>query len=534
MPNPRFTFRSSPYKLSLDGEHKRKTIAEGAAMSTNRRRTIKTSKNLLSDNEQNTTVEKFSKLISDGLNHTDDLRKRDLTFNGVMLRILFIDSAINKQSLQENIITPLQNHRVGAFPNVVGSTHVNETDNLDVVISALAEGSCVLISDESESFCLIPIPKEAVNREEPLNEKIIRGSHQGFSENMNEGIQFIRDRITSSKLTVKLSTVGETSKTKYALLYLSHLTNPELIKKIQNRISYIKADSIQSPGYFEEFIEDNSFSPFPQFLSTERPDRVAANLMEGRAVLLMEGSPTALVFPVSFFSFLQTAEDYNLRPFISSFIRIIRFISFVIALTLPAFYIAVISYNYEVIPVEIIFSIKSSLEFVPFPPLIEAAIMQLTLELLREASIRLPNPIAQTIGVVGGLVIGTAVVEANFVSNTMVIVVAITAISSFVIPSNELSTAIRILGFPLMIFAAVFGAFGIVIGLMIILIHMSTLKSLGHFYLYPIAPLDLGALKDTFIRLPTWLLSERPKPLGTKYAWRTSYPKGWKKDEESS
>lgn len=250
-------------------------------------------------------------------------------------------------------------------------------------------------------------------------------------------------------------------------------------------------------------------------------------------VLLMEGSPTALIFPVTFFSFFQTAEDYNSRSFIASFLRLIRLISFITTLCLPAFYIAVISYNYEVIPVEIIFSIKSSLEYLPFPPLIEAAIMQFTLELLREAAIRLPNPVAQTIGVVGGLVIGTAVVEANFVSNTMVIVVAITAISSFVIPSNELSTAIRILGFPLMVLASLFGFFGIVIGLLITLIHMSTLKSLGHYYLYPIAPLDVKAFKDAFIRVPLWLIKERPKDLKPLYKWKTTNPRGWKKNEQS-
>ncbi|MEG9298955.1 spore germination protein [Mangrovibacillus sp. Mu-81] len=471
--------------------------------------------------------------IKQGLFQTDDFKIRELTFNGKPLMILFIDSVIDNKNLQSYIIKPINEKSTGDLKYIISVNSIIETNSIDEALNAMVDGHCAIMS-EDETIYLVCMPKidEALN--EPFNEKVIRGSHQGFSESITKNIHFIRERISNPQVTVKYATVGETTKTKYALIYISDLTDPELLNMIENRISYIKADSIQSPGYFEEYLEDNSFSPFPQFLNTERPDRVAANLMEGRVGLVMEGSPTVLLFPVTFFSFLQTSEDYNNRSFISSFFRIVRLFSFIIALCLPAFYIAVISFNYEIIPVEIIFSIKSSLEYVPFPPLIEAMIMQLTLELLREASIRLPNPIAQTIGVVGGLVIGTAVVEANLVSNTMVIVVALTAISSFVIPSNELSTALRILGFPLMLMAAFFGIFGMVIGLMIILIHLIKLKSLGHHYLYPVAPLDIVRLLDTFIRVPIWMSRKRPGDLGVQYKWRaSSASRGWKKDEQA-
>ncbi|TMU86932.1 spore germination protein [Bacillus sp. BHET2] len=472
--------------------------------------------------------------IREGLFLTDDLSIRNLIFNEKQVKLMFIDSIVEVGSIQNSVIKPMQENPFGHIKNVVYGANVNETVDLQGALDALVDGHCLLIIEDEECMFLISAPKnQSAHRIEPINEKVIRGSHQGFSENVAENVQFIRERITNRKVTVKYSHVGVTTKTKYALVSISTLTDPELAKTIEERITYIKADAIQSPGYFEEFLEDSSFSPFPQFLNTERPDRVVANLMEGRMALLMEGSPTALIFPVSFFSFFQTSEDYNSRSFIASFLRLIRLVSFITTLCLPAFYIAVISYNYEVIPVEIIFSIKSSLEYLPFPPLIEAAIMQFTLELLREAAIRLPNPVAQTIGVVGGLVIGTAVVDANFVSNTMVIVVAITAISSFVIPSNELSTSVRILGFPLMVLASLFGFFGIVIGLMITLIHMSKLKSLGHYYLYPMAPFDVKAFKDAFIRVPIWLMKERPRDLKAIYKWKTTNPRGWKKNEQS-
>ncbi|MEL3974235.1 spore germination protein [Rossellomorea oryzaecorticis] len=479
-------------------------------------------------------LEEKIEVIKQGLFSTDDFKTRELTFNEKALIILFVDSVIDNKNLQSYIIKPINENRHGELENVISANSIISTKSIDEALGAMVDGHCLIMTEGSELMYLVCMPKIDETLNEPINEKVIRGSHQGFSESITKNIHYIRERISNPKVTVKYATVGETTKTKYALIYISNLTDPDLLKTIENRISYIKADSIQSPGYFEEYLEDDSFSPFPQFLNTERPDRVAANLMEGRVALVMEGSPTVLIFPVTFFSFLQTTEDYNNRSFISSFFRIVRLFSFIIALCLPAVYIAVISFNYEIIPVEIIFSIKSSLEYVPFPPLIEAMIMQLTLELLREASIRLPNPIAQTIGVVGGLVIGTAVVEANLVSNTMVIVVALTAISSFVIPSNELSTSLRILGFPLMLMAAFFGIFGIVIGLMLIFIHLSKLKSFGHHYLYPMAPLDIGRLKDILIRVPIWTLKTRPDDLKTQYKWRaSSASRGWKQDEKT-
>ncbi len=485
------------------------------------------------DQGVNSTIIQKEKYIQDGLHHTDDLFIRELKMNEKLIKIFFLDSLTDKTSLETNIIKPLIDSTLNDLKHVITSAKLVTTTNLDIAIEMIPEGYCVIMEDLSDTLLLVPFPNEHSGRIEPENERIIRGSHQGFGENISENIQFIRERISSSKLTITLSTIGETSNSKYALIYLYDITDPEILKKIENRISYIQTDSIQAPGGFEEYIQDNTYSPFPQFLNTERVDRVVSNLTEGRVALIMDGSPTALIFPVTFFSFFQTAEDYNSRTTISSFFRMIRIFSFITTVCLPAFYIALISFNYEIIPIEIVFSIKGSLEFVPFPPLIEAAIMQLTLELLREAAIRLPNPIAQTIGIVGGLVIGTAVVEANFVSNTMVIVVAITAISSFVIPSNELSTSSRILGFPLMIGAALFGVFGIVIGLTIILIHMCKLKSLSHPYLYPLAPFDFSALKDTIIRGPIWSMKVRPKDLNTQNRWKTSHARGWKKDEKS-
>jgi spore germination protein KA len=240
---------------------------------------------------------------------------------------------------------------------------------------------------------------------------------------------------------------------------------------------------------------------------------------------LSEGDPTALIMPVTLFAFYQSPDDYHSRWFVGSFVRTIRFTSFLLAIQLPAIYIAVVSFHPEVLPVDLVYTLKASLDKVPFPPIMEALLMELTLELIREAGIRLPSPVGQTIGIVGGLVMGDAVVRAGLVSYTMVIVVALTAISSFVVPSNEMSTSIRIIRFPLMIAGATFGFFGIVFGMMLVLIHLTKLQSFGTPYFAPAAPLRLKDMKDTFLRLPIWKMNQRP---------RDSHPRRLKQEDDSS
>ncbi|WP_082883767.1 spore germination protein [Bacillus sp. SJS] len=470
--------------------------------------------------------------IKNSFFQADDLKIKRFIFNEKNTFILYIDSIADREIIQTNVLKPLLNKQKGKIEDIVTITVMHRTLELDSAIESMVEGHCLLfIEGETELFLLNVYKKEMDTGQEPNNEKVIRGSHQSFSENVLKNIHFIRERIKSPSLTVQFRSVGRTGHSKMAIVYVGKIVNPSLVKEVERRLSYLQVDSVQSPGYFEEFLEDYPFSPFPQFLSTERPDRAASNLMDGRIAILMEGSPTVLILPAHFFTFFQSSEDYNQRTLIGSFYRIVRMVSFLIALGLPAFYIALVSFNYEVIPVEIVFSIKSSLEYVPFQPVLEAMIMQLTLELLREAAIRLPNAISQTIGVVGGLVIGTAVVEAHFVSNTMIIVVAITAISSFVIPSNEMSNTIRILGFPIMLMSALFGFFGIVISFMLILIHLVKLKPFGCPYFYPLAPFDFKFFKDTVFRVPIWMMNERPRDTKPVYSWKESKSRGWRKNE---
>jgi spore germination protein KA len=334
--------------------------------------------------------------------------------------------------------------------------------------------------------------------------------------------------VKSPQLKVKFFTLGKLTNTKVSMVFIENLANKKTIKEVERRISSIEVDQLLSFGDLQDYIEDNPYSPFPQMLTTERPDRGAAYLTEGKILLLVDGSPRILIVPITFFAFYQTPDDYNSRWLVGTFFRLIRFFSFIISISLPAIYIAVVSFHSEVLPIGILYSIRVSLENVPFPPYIEAFAMQIILELLKEAAIRLPTPIAQTIGIVGGLVIGTAVVEASFVSNTMIVVIGLTAIASFVAPVNEMGTSARLLGFPVMIAASLFGFVGIVLVLMLIFMHVCKLETFGTPYFAPIAPFKIEDIKDSIVRLPFWKLNTRPtdsKPVYKKQQWRT---RGWK------
>jgi len=304
-----------------------------------------------------------------------------------------------------------------------------------------------------------------------------------------------------------------------------------IVKEVEKRIQAINSDLIFSLGFVEEFLETSVTSPFPQMLNTERPDRVIANILEGRIVILGDGSPTALILPINFFAFYQSPDDYNSRSIAGSFYRMLRMFSFSIAVLLPATYIAIVSFHFEVIPGNLILPVKGSLENIPYQPLVEALLMELIIELIREAGIRLPTPIGQTIGIVGGLVIGESVVRAGLVSNLMVIVVALTAISSFVIPSTEMNTSVRILRFPFMIAAASFGFFGIVFCIMILLIHLCKLESFGRAYFAPLAPFNWKDMRDMLVRLPIWMQDERPKDASPQKTKRGGMSRPWKQEK---
>ncbi|KAA0566688.1 spore germination protein [Bacillus sp. CH30_1T] len=471
------------------------------------------------------------RIVKQLLNESDDLKEQDIQLPSKQAKLLYIETITDTSVIQEQILSPIQHHSDHASVDIFPSREMNKRTDLHEVASDLLHGRTALIL-ENERFIYTFDTKSQYLRsiEEPNNEKVIRGAHYGFIENVNVNINLIRSRIANKNLVIKNFMIGDEVKTKVSIVFMKNIVNPKLVSEVETRLQSIHMDIVTSPGYIEEFIEDSPFSPFPQMLTTQRPDRVAYNLMEGRVAILSEGSPNALILPITFFGFFQSPDDYNSRWYVGSFYRLLRFISFVMAITLPAIYISIVAFHFEVLPTKMLKPIKESIELIPYPPLIEATIMELTIELIREAGVRLPSSIGPVIGIVGGLVIGQAAVEAHLVSNIMVIIVAITAIASFVVPSNEMVTTLRLLRFPLMIVAASFGFLGIILGLTVMLMHMCTLQSFGTPYLAPISVGRWTDFKDTWIRVPIWKMNRRPKDPQPQQLDRESDSRRWKKE----
>lgn len=304
---------------------------------------------------------------------------------------------------------------------------------------------------------------------------------------------------------------------------MEDVANPDVLEILKKRIGNLKIDAVINAGILAEYIEDYPYAVFPQMLLTERPDFAAEEILQGRYAVVVDRSPTVIICPATFDSFFKTIDDYSSRWIVASFIRLLRFVGFIIAVFLPAFYIAVISFHFEILPLELLFSIAESRERIPFPPYIEAFLMELTLEMLREAGIRLPEKIGQTVGIVGGIIIGQAAVEAGIVSNIMVIVVALTAVASFIIPNYEMSSAIRLVRFPMMILAALFGFVGITAGAMMLLAHFLVLESAGTPYSSPFAPLKLSDWKDSLIIFPQKYQTKRPLSTKSKQIKRAEF-----------
>lgn len=475
-------------------------------------------------------IEKNIKMVEEHFCHTEDLMEKELLFSEQKCVILYLDPLVKKELLQTSIIEPLLEGGIDDIEHIVHAAEVKKATLITEVGKQLLDGFCViLLENDSEAYTASVGGIEGRSIEEPNNERNIKSSHDGFVEELSSNLQLLRKRMKSPYLKVKYFTIGNLTHTKVGMVYLENLVNKELVDEVERRLTSIEIDQLYSTGDLEELIEDHPFSPFPQNLATERPDRVVSYLAEGKITIIVDGSPRVLVVPITFFAFYQAPDDYNSRWLVGSFFRIIRIFSFIVAISLPAIYIAIVSFHSEVLPIGILYSIRTSLEYVPFPPFVEALAMQIILELLKEASIRLPSPIAQTIGIVGGLVIGTAIVDAHIVSNMMIVVIGFTAIASFVAPINEMGTSARLLGFPTMIAATLFGFFGIVFVLMLIFMHLSKLDSFGTPYFSPFAPFKKEELKDSLIRLPLWKLNTRPTDARPAYANQQGRARAWKK-----
>ncbi|REE69714.1 spore germination protein KA [Paenibacillus taihuensis] len=436
--------------------------------------------------------------------------------------VVYIENLIDKKMLDEHVIKPLltslvsnrEIHDVTEFMNKtlpVGSMNISrdaaETTGhiLEGYAAVLTQGSCKVLT--------VSLPGTSHRSiEESSTEPVIRGAKDGFIEQLSTNLSLIRLRLKTPKLKIEYITLGEHTRTRVAVLYLEGIAQDSLVDEVRRRVKPIQLNGVVDSEYIEECIEDQPFSPFPQLQSTERPDVVTAELLEGRVAILVDTSPFALVAPMTLWSGLQASEDYYIRWPIATFVRWIRFLFVNFAIFAPSLYVAITTFHQEMIPTNLVLSIAAAREGVPFPAMIEALLLELTFEALREAGIRLPKTIGQAISIVGGIVIGQAAVQAGFISSPVVIIVSITGISSFVIPRYSFANGIRLLRFPMLFLAGALGLYGIVLGYLLILLHLTSLRSFGMLYLSPIVPIKFTALRDILVRVPIWANSRfKPK-----------------------
>ncbi|MED4161238.1 spore germination protein [Halalkalibacterium halodurans] len=365
---------------------------------------------------------------------------------------------------------------------------------------------------EGHEVALIEVTMDSGREvQRPEVEFSVSGPQESFVEALQININLIRKRLPMPQLKVEQLTVGQLTKTKVALLYIEGIANEENVNTIRQRIDKIEFDQVVDSNSLAQMITDKSLSIFPQLINTERPERVAAVLAEGKVAFLCDGSPEVIFGPSTLVEFFSSLEDYYLTWQIATFVRLLRFFSVTFSVLATPVYIAVLTFHYELIPKDLLATIIASRSNIPLPPFIEAIILELTIELLREAGARLPTKVGQTIGIVGGIVIGQASVEAGLTSNVLLIIVALAALASFTTPVYQMGNTIRLLRFPFMIAAAALGLIGITVCTIYLIVHLLRLTSLGRPYLQPIYPFRFKDFRDAFVRMPFSWMAERPQ-----------------------
>ncbi|MEH6941608.1 spore germination protein [Bacillus sp. JJ722] len=413
-------------------------------------------------------------------------------FSNIILNLVSAsDGTKEEHSLEEIIISKISPY---SDQNVYSYSEI---------INQLFRGNLILLVDGfARAYVLKLAEKKLRTFSEPTTEQVIRGPKIGFIESLEDNIGLIRQLSNHPNLIVKFKNTGTIEKKRLAILYIKDVAQESLIQEVNKRINKILTKDFQDSGMVEDLIQDQIYSVFPQTQNTERVDRVLASLTSGKVVLLLDGSPFAIIAPTSLITLMEAADDYYNRWISGTFIRFLRYFAMFMTIFLTATYISLVSFNPGLLPTELAITIMGTRENIPFPPIFEALIMEITIELLRETGIRLPSPIGQIVGLVGGVVIGQAAVEANIVSSIMVIIVALTTITSFTLPQYNSVFSIRFLRFGAMLFASVFGVFGTTLYFIILTIHLAKLKSFNESYFEPSMFIEKKTWKDALIRFP--------------------------------
>lgn len=489
------------------------------------------------ETDLNKNINKLKEIFKD----VDDIIYRFLEFGQnqkINMAIVYVDGMTNKEAVSEYAIdtlmgnldlTELEKNPDKELQGAIAKTSISILEvksvlTIEDAVDKILSGETILFIDTCSKGIMLSSrgwPMRGIS--EPATETVLRGARDGFNETMKVNLTLIRRRIRDPKLKIKYIQIGNRSKTDVAVIYIEDLVNKKVLDAVQKRLNNIDIDAVLESSYIEELIEDDNFSPFPQLENTERPDAAASALLEGRVVIAVDNTPTVLMAPAIFTAFMQSSEDYYERWLSACMIRIIRYIALPITILLPAMYVAITSFHPNMLPTKLALYVAASRANVPFPAYLEAFILELVIELIREAALRIIGPVGSTIGLVGGLVIGQSSVEAGLITPLAVIVVALTSIASFTVPSYNFSTSLRMVRFAFIFLAATMGLFGISIGLCLLIVHLCTLKSFGVSYLSPFSSFieNKKDLKDTVIRhrindlvhKPQYLKSNKEKGL---------------------
>ncbi|MFB5192586.1 spore germination protein [Alicyclobacillus fastidiosus] len=457
----------------------------------------------------------------------------------VKFMLVFVDGMVDTKTLDESLLKPLiyydLPHRLDGIRSLkdvvqgellpVAQAKTVSTMN-DAIKELLKAGVVVFLDGERTALAINMQGGQERAIEESTSEGNIRGPKDSFTEILRTNTTLLRRRIRNPALKVESKTVGEMTNTDIAIVYVAGVVDESVLEQVRQRIDRINIDGILEAGYIEEFIEDSSFSPFPQVLNTERPDVAASSLLEGKVAIVIDGTPFVLIVPMTFWAAMQAPDDHSERFLYATAIRWIRFILVFLSLTFPSFYVAASTFHPEMIPYRLMLSIANAREVIPFPAVIEAFVMEFMFECLREAGVRLPKSVGSAVTCVGSIVIGQAAVDAGIVSAPMVIVVSVTGIASFTVPRYSFGTSMRLLRFGVLFMAGWLGFFGIAVCLIFILCHLVTLESFGIPYMLPVAPAHASMFKDVFIRVPRWKMNSRTFAVGWTNSRRKYSGKG--------
>ncbi|MCL9638162.1 spore germination protein [Priestia megaterium] len=492
------------------------------------------------DDENQTTdhsIELIQVSLSGNLNkikqetgNSSDVVIREIKMGGnsdIKTAIVYVEGIVDNQSIQEYLLQSMmkddQKEEVNQH-NVIDLLsedmmtvgNVSSINNWDDLFLALMAGdTLVLVDGIGKALSASTKGGEKRSISESGTQMVVRGPKGAFIESIGTNTAMVRRIIKTPDLWTESLKVGRATKTDVAIMYIHGIANDKVVEEIRQRLHRIDIDSILESGYIEQLIEDETMTPFPTIYNTERPDVVAGNLLEGRIAIFVDGTPFVLIAPAVFMQFFQSAEDYYTRFDIATSIRLLRIFMFLISIIAPATYVAVTTFHQEMVPTTLIVAIAAQREAVPFPAFVEALVMELTFEILREAGIRLPKAIGSAVSIVGALVIGQAAVQASIVSPAMVIIVSITAIASFATPSFDMAISARLIRFLFMLGAASFGFYGIILTLLMMVVHLCSLRSFGVPYMAPFAPFIPVNMGDTVVRLPWWTLRQRPRLVST-------------------